>query len=562
MKIRTAPLASCVFCLLLAWNPAWSQNETLVIEGGTLIDGTGRNPVRDAVVVIEGTRIKAVGTKGSVSYPAGARVISGEGKTVLPGLIDAHVHISAHMHPLFLHYGVTTIVDTANPTDWILAQREALRRGRIVGPRLFATGDIIDGPPENANQTTLGLREAYRIHTRTVEEARTAARTLIGKGVDALKVYEGLSTESLKAVAEEAHNAGMEVVGHVRDARQAALVGMKFMEHLDPIVHSTLGDPEKVEAILDRMSIRDAQSEMDTSLFDPLIELLVSNGVYFNPTLTRPRPESREWYDEARKLLEDPSTRFITDARREHWLEQIRGGRTEPVTESLRKKREFIRRFVQAGGKVITGPDTGARSGATNVAGLAMHVEMEALVSAGLTPMQAILASTKWPAEFLHKEKDLGTVEPGKLADVILIEGDPLADIRNTHRVRTVILDGKVIDTRLDPSFSNPLPRTTYTNTPLEDIAPQISEITPGIAREGDGEVTLRVTGSRFNSRSFIRFDTSDLPTTFVGDSVLTARIDRALLQNVGTYAVTVVNPGSGGSPSNTAYFLVNYPAE
>ncbi len=549
--------------LVLAWNPLWGQDGTLVIEGGTLIDGTGENPVRDAVVVIEGNRIKEVGTMGSISYPAGARVINGEGKTILPGLIDAHVHISAYMHPLFLHYGVTTIVDTANPTDWILAQREALRRGRIVGPRLFATGDIIDGPPENTNQTTLALRSDYRIHTHTVEEARQAARDLIRKGVDALKVYEGLGTESLKAVVEEAHNAGMEVVGHVHDARDAALVGMNFIEHLDPIIHSALGDPARMQAILEeRGSIRNALADVDPSLFDPLIELLVRNGVYFNPTLTRPQPDSREWHDVAGNLLRDPSTRFITDARREHWLAQVQAGRTTPDTESVRKTQEFIRRFAQAGGKIITGPDTGARSSATNLAGLAMHVEMEALVNSGLTPMQAILASTKWPAEFMRKEADLGTIEPGKLADVILVEGDPLADIRNTQYVRTVILDGKVIDTSLDPEFINPLPRTTYGNTPLEYEGPEITVMSPGVARAGDAGVMVRVTGSRFNPRSFIRFDTTDLPTTFVSDSVLTARIEPALLQNVGTYAVTVVNPGSGGSPSNTRYFLVNFPAE
>jgi hypothetical protein len=148
------------------------------------------------------------------------------------------------------------------------------------------------------------------------------------------------------------------------------------------------------------------------------------------------------------------------------------------------------------------------------------------------------------------------------VADVIVIDGDPLADIRNTHNVRTVILDGKVIDTRLDPNFTNPLPRTTYTNTPLEYVGPAISGMTPGMARAGAAAVTVRVTGARFNNRSFIRFDTTDLPTTFVSPSELTARIDASLLRNVGTYAVTVVNPGSGGSPSNTAYFLVNFPAE
>ena len=555
--------AAFFLLLALAGNPLWGQDDTLVIEGGTLIDGTGENPLRNAVVVIEGNRIKEVGTRESVSYPTGARVINGEGQTILPGLIDAHVHISAYMHPLFLHYGVTTIVDTANPTDWILAQREALRRGRIAGPRLFATGDIIDGPPENSNQATLALRSDYRIHTRTVEEARQAARDLIRKGVDALKVYEGLGAESLKAVVEEAHNAGMEVVGHVHDARDAALLGMNFLEHMDPIIHSTLGDPARTQAILEeRGSIRNALADMDPDLFDPLIELLVSNGVYFNPTLTRPQPDSREWHDVAGELLRDPSTRFITDARREHWLAQVQAGRTTPDTESVRKTREFIRHFAQAGGKIITGPDTGARSSATNLAGLAMHVEMEALVNAGLTPMQAILASTRWSAEFMRKEADLGTIEPGKLADVILIEGDPLADIRNTQYVRTVILDGKVIDTTLDPEFVNPLPRTTYGNTPLEYEGPEISALSPGVARAGDAGVMIRVTGARFHSRSFIRFDTTDLPTTFVSDSVLTARVEPALLQNVGTYAVTVVNPGSGGSPSNTRYFLVNFPAE
>ena len=266
------------------------------------------------------------------------------------------------------------------------------------------------------------------------------------------------------------------------------------------------------------------------------------------------------------KLLEDPSAQFIPEARRAHWLNAVKAADTgeemQQNTESLRKIREFIRRFVQAGGKVITGPDTGARSSATNIAGLAMHVEMEALVNAGMTPMQAILASTKWSAELLRKEQDLGTVEPGKLADLILIEGDPLADIRVTQNIRTVILDGKIVDTRLDPNFRNSLPRTWYMNTPLEYEGPEISRITPGITPAGDAAVTIQVSGKRFNSRSFIRFDTSDLPTTFVSNSLLTATVDAMLLKNVGTYAVTVVNPGSGGSPSNAAYFIVNFPSE
>ncbi|MCZ6753096.1 MAG: amidohydrolase family protein [Acidobacteria bacterium] len=565
MKSWIAALAGFVFLLLLVLDPVWGQNQPLVIEGGTLIDGTGRDPIQNSVIVIEGSRIKAVGTKGNVAYPAGARVIRAEGKTVLPGLIDAHVHLLDFMLPLFLHYGVTTIFDTANPTEWILAQREALQRGKMKGPRLFVTGAIIDGPPERSNPVTFAARAAYRIHTRNAEEARMATRNLIDQGVDGIKVYEGLSTASLKAVVEEAHQAGLEVVGHAVDAREATLVGMKFLEHVRPIVHSTLGDPAKVQAV-EEGRLPNSPAEMDTALFGPLIDLLVQNGVYFNPTLTRPRPESREWYGVVVKLLEDPSAQFITAARRESWLGAVKAADTgenmPQSTESLQKTREFIRRFVQAGGKVVTGPDTGPRSSPTNIAGLAMHVEMEALVNAGLTPMQAILASTKWSAELLRKEKDLGTVEPGKLADLILIEGDPLADIRVTQNIRTVILDGKIADTRLDPNFRNLLPRTFYVDSPLEYVGPEISRMTPGIARAGDAEVTIQVSGKRFNPRSFLRFDTDDLPTTFLSNSLLTATVDGALLQNVGTYAVTVVNPGSGGSPSNVAYFIVNFPPE
>ena len=132
------------------------------------------------------------------------------------------------------------------------------------------------------------------------------------------------------------------------------------------------------------------------------------------------------------------------------------------------------------------------------MAGLALHTEMEGLVDAGLTPMQAILGSTKWAAELLHKEKDLGTVEAGKLADLILVNGNPLQDIRATRNIQLVIKDGKVVDTALDPKFLNPLPRPTFADDPLGYRGPEISSIAPKIAREGDSSVTLEVSGKRF----------------------------------------------------------------
>jgi imidazolonepropionase-like amidohydrolase len=386
-------------------------------------------------------------------------VINADGMTALPGLIDAHIHSLNFFPPLFLHFGVTTVMDTANPTEWIIAQREALKSGRIKGPRMFVTGVVIDGPDAGEDR-----RDEYRTHVRTPEDARATARALLKQGVDALKVYQHLTPDLLKPIVEEAHKAGTEAVGHSHDAKDAALAGLKFIEHATPIAHATLGDAARLKE-MDAGTLRTPEADMNPALFGPLIDLLVKNGVFFNPTLTREwidtMPKRDRWLQEAAALIDSPDYRFIPAARRQFWMKATRepSKATARQTEGRRKVEEFTRRYARAGGRMITGPDSGPSSGPANLAGLAMHVEMEALVDAGLTPMQAIQASTKWPAELLHKEKDLGTIAPGRIADVILINGDPLADIRATRSVRTVIMNGKQVDTRLDPNFTNPILR-------------------------------------------------------------------------------------------------------
>ena len=185
---------------------------------------------------------------------------------------------------------------------------------------------------------------------------------------------------------------------------------------------------------------------------------------------------------------------------------------------------------------------------------------MQSLVDAGGTPMQAILAATKWAAELGHKEKDLGTVEPGKVADITVIEGNPLQDITAVRNVLLVVKDGEVVDTSYDPKFVNPIPRTAL-NGQLQgpENGPELSGVTPGIAREGDRDVTLQVAGKKFTPQSVVRLDATELKTQFVSDSKLTAVIPSASLQKVGSYPVTVVNPGSGGGASNRRYFIVNF---
>lgn len=557
---RHLPLGTAFLLLALACAPVRMRAQSLVIEGATLIDGTGRAPVRDSVVVVEGSRITAVGTRGAVSYPPQARIIRAEGRTLLPGLIDSHIHFLDFMPPMFLYFGVTTVFDTANPTEWILATRDALNSGKIKGPRMFVTGWVLDGPVASSNMDHPTERGGYKTHVENTEEARVETRRMIRLGVDAIKVHEGLTNDLLAAIADEAHKANREVVGHASDARESVLAGMRFIEHHRPVMRSTVRGEHARDV---------PEGDMDPGLFDPLIQLLVSNKVYYNPTLSRSilhlLSKEREWSELALPYLENPDWRFIPEARRQYWIREARNlppppAPSERETIGRRNVEEFVRRFVQAGGKVVTGPDSAGTSGPSNIPGLAMHIEMEALVDSGLTPMQAILASTKWAAELLHKERELGTVEPGKLADLIPIEGDPLADIRNTRNIRTVILDGKVVDTTIDPNFRSPLPRPVVAGNPLEYMGPEVSGVSPKIARQGDSAVTIELTGKKFTPRSIVRFDTTDVPTRFVSPTRLSATISADLLRNVGTYAVTVVNPGSGGGTSNVTYFVVNFP--
>ena len=548
---------------------ARAQSQPLVLEGGTLIDGTGRAAIPDAVIVMEGSRIKAIGTKGKVSYPPNAKVIPAEGKTILPGLIDGHIHFTAWMPPLFLYFGVTTVFDTANPTEWIIAQRDAIRKGRMKGPRIFVTGVAIDGPAERSNPNHPAELGGYKVHVRTPEEARATVREIAGAGVDAIKVHEGLTPELLKAVVDEARNHGLEVVGHSHNARDAANAGLKFIEHTWPITNATITDPATLKEI-DEKNLSSPDYMMETAQFDSLAALLLKNGMFFNPTIAISKywrtsgPHAKEWADYLAKFSQDPALRFVPQVERQAWLGTMKArgtvdpGDMEQTVLGFKKAMEVIRKYAAAGGRFVAGPDLGGGDHGL-VAGLALHFEMQSLVDAGLTPMQAILSATKWPAELFHKEKDLGTLEVGKIADAILVDGDPLADIRTTRNVRLVIQDGQIVDTTLDPQFRNPLPRTVYVQAVTGSQGPAISAITPKVAREGDPDFPLQVLGNNFTQQSVVRFDTTDLKTQFVDGSKLTAVVPSALLKKFGTYAVTVVNPGSGGGTSIPAYFLVNF---
>jgi imidazolonepropionase-like amidohydrolase len=367
------------------------------------------------------------------------------------------------MPPIFLRYGITTIADTNNYTDWTIAQREAFKTAAIKGPRMFVSGTAAAGA--SADSTPASERKPFGAYVRTssdgsaspgvalqtVEETRTYARGLLAKRVDMLKVDLDLTLDQLRAVLQEAAGAGVPVVGHSQNIRQAAEAGLKYMEHTDTLGRAVLeemGGPEKVKE-----GGSNPERLMDSKFFDPMIDILVKQGVYVNPTLfirwRTSTARGQEWAKAATELIKDPALAFVPVNVRDAWTRLSR----DQDPEGYAKVAEFLRKYVQAGGKVIAGTDSGI------MPGVSLHYEMQMLVDAGIPPMKAIQAATVWGAESIGQQKDLGTIEPGKLADITVIEGNPLSDIAATKNIRMVIKDGSVLDTAYDPRFVNPIPR-------------------------------------------------------------------------------------------------------
>jgi cytosine/adenosine deaminase-related metal-dependent hydrolase len=215
-----------------------------VIEGATLIDGTGRAAVTDSVIVISDGKFHQVGKRGEVSIPSGAEVIDAKGKTVLPGLIDGHCHYRDWMGEIYLAYGVLTCPNISNnPVEWIIAQREGVKNGSVRGPRVWASANIIDGrPPEG---TGVLRRQRTSIIVETEDEARQAVRDLVAKGVDGIKLFERLKPQVAKAAADEARKLGRPVFGHTLDIFTAAENGYNSVEHSWSVVYTSIQDTKK-----------------------------------------------------------------------------------------------------------------------------------------------------------------------------------------------------------------------------------------------------------------------------------------------------------------------------
>jgi imidazolonepropionase-like amidohydrolase len=444
--------------------PTESLTGDKVLVGGTIIDGRGGAPIKNGVVVIAGDKIARVGSKNEVKYPPTAEIIDVTGKFILPGLIDLHVHYFDWMGELFLVNGVTSIKDLGNDIEWISAISGEVEKGSVRGPRIFYVGNGLDAPPP-AREHHVGLDHP--------EMAKRAVTLLHERGVSGIKVREKITPELLRAIVEQAHHLGIPVTGHIEriNVRAAALAGIDGLEHASGIVEATATQPIAEKPDLDglekHLAILKSYALIDSAKAEELVKFLASKNVALIPTMSNwwraasdrrnafaredaafaKLPELAYVPEQTRQML---ASSFLFRVNNDADLAQIKTG--------YEKLRKLVLQHQQAGGKVLAGSDT-----LLSLPGVSLQRELILLVDAGLTPMQAITAATRDNAAHLGKEKELGTLEPGKLADLIVLDADPLSDISNIGRVSQVLKGGQIVDRSYHADRSVPIPKPQLT---------------------------------------------------------------------------------------------------
>ena len=409
-----------------------SHDSTLAIVGATLIDGTGASPVPDSAVVIENGRITAAGPRSSVKIPRGAKTIDAQGKTILPGLWDMHAHFEqVEWGPIYLAAGVTTVRDCGNEFEFITSVRDAIAQGRGLGPRLLLAG-FVDGTGPMA----IGLARAD-----TPEQARQWTDRYHEAGFQQMKIYSSVKLEELKAVADEAHRHGMTVTGHIPNginAYQAIEAGQDQINHIHyitDIMHAPL--PENASRADRRNAV--VNLDLNSPEAQKAITFLKEHHTVVDPTIalyelfgaTTARPPAS--FEPGINKIPVPLSQVLSDVGPPN-------ENTELGEKMFKKDVEVVGVLHRAGIPIVAGTDQA-------VPGHSLHREIELYVQAGFTPLEAIQAATIVPARAMGLDKELGTVEKGKRADLILITGNPLEDIHNTRNVEYVITNGAMYHT-------------------------------------------------------------------------------------------------------------------
>ena len=432
--------------IALSFTSAAAAAEVTALVGGTLIDGTLREPIADSVILIEGDRIKAVGTIDSLPIPADAKRISTEGMTVMPGLWDMHVHLMLNGHADYahwdatyidrfrkeimpasalqlLHAGVTGARDLGGPLEDSIAVRDAINKGEIEGPTLFVSGPFLQKKPYPGT-------EPFRWGIDSVADARAKVKRLATAGVDVIKLIDQdqMSEEEVAAVIDEAHRHKLPVVAHAHrpeEIRRALKYGADCLEHT-----GLAAAPEYPADVIELLRERTANMSLGPLFWTPTIE-----GLYNFPYVVKHHEhiDNDAWHQGLSADIVSDIRQSLQHPERISYFQQ-----TPQRWPTLSRK---FSQLNESGALLLVGTDSGIpmkfHSDST------WH-ELEVWVNRlGVDPITAIRAATYWPAVAMKVDKDYGTVTEGKYADVIAVRGDAVRHIVLLQKVDIVVKHGR-----------------------------------------------------------------------------------------------------------------------
>jgi imidazolonepropionase-like amidohydrolase len=408
----------------------------IVITNARLFDPVTMTTTPGTTIVIRGNRIESAGV--GIAAPEGLERIDAQGRTVIPGLWDMHTHNSADDGLLDIANGITSVRDLANDTDFLLDLRKKIERGDAIGPRIVMAG-IIDGPGKFAGPT--------KVLVDNEDQARAAVDNYAKLGYEQIKIYSSVKPELVPVIARRAHERGLRVSGHVpafMRAEDAVRDGYDEIQHTNflflnfwPDIQDTR-TPIRFTAVAERAALLDLQSPP----VQAFLNLLREKKIVIDPTVS-----IFEGMFTSRKGTMSPSYAMVADSlppqvRRGY----LAGGLAVPEGMDQRYRDSF--RNVLAMVKALYDNHIPIVAGTDALAGFSLHRELELYVQAGIPPAEVLRIATLGAASVMKHDDQLGSIVPGKLADLDIIDGDPSVNISDVRRVVTVIKDGKVYDAR------------------------------------------------------------------------------------------------------------------
>ena len=447
-----------------------TAEEVIVFKNVNVIDAV--DGLREGMtVVVQGNRITRVAAASTVQAPDDATTINATGKYLIPGLWDAHVHLTFErdvtpaMFPLFLATGITSIRDTGGLLDLVMPLREKARKNPKNSPRVMVAGPLLDGVP-TVYDGRIAKRPKIGLGAASVQEAEALVDRFSTAGVDLIKAYEMLSPAAFEAAIRRANSKGLQVTGHVplsMDVISASNAGLRSMEHLRNL---EMACSRQADQLLDarrrllkqgandsgdvlRSRIHRAQrtravNTQDARRRDEVLKALAANATWQIPTLTvvighrfHAQPEWRETF------------KYLPESARRRWTKNALSTSTAPRGADREAYAEWafdmVGRMSKSGIGIMAGTDCPI---VFLTPGFSLHEELKLLAKCGLTPMQILEAATLRPAQYFKLEAELGTIRANMLADLVLLDANPLEDIGNTSKINAVVRDGKLHDRR------------------------------------------------------------------------------------------------------------------